>query len=164
MEFISRRYNLLRNRVDRWDYDIDQLLFGTIVFTLASFLFPTVLAYYALFAIMRLGTVVLYASLETLLAFVNHFPLFALVLRLKDPKRLPGGIYLANISIAERKFLLVQSQPMSFALIFGAYSRMWSLLWYYYNPIRLLKNIISGNYVVVISYVTNWQSDIEERW
>ena len=105
----GRRYNLLRNRVDTWDYDIDQLLFGTILFTLVAFLFPTVLAYYALFALvspldlplhvqtlnvscqMRLGTVLLYASLETLLAFVNHFPLFALVLRAKDPRRLPGS-------------------------------------------------------------------------
>lgn len=27
------------------------------------------------------------------LAFMNHFPLFALVLRVKDPWRLPGGLY-----------------------------------------------------------------------
>ena len=42
---------MLRNRIDSWEYDMDQLLFGTILFTLLAFLFPTVLVYYALFAV-----------------------------------------------------------------------------------------------------------------
>jgi phosphatidylinositol glycan class Q protein len=46
----GKRYNVLRDRIDSWDYDIDQLLFGTMLFTLVAFLFPTVLAYYVLFA------------------------------------------------------------------------------------------------------------------
>ena len=50
---IGRRYNVLRNRTDPWDYDIDQLLLGTILFTLAAHLFPTILVYYALFALVR---------------------------------------------------------------------------------------------------------------
>jgi phosphatidylinositol glycan class Q protein len=33
----------------------------------------------------------LHAAIETLLAFMNHFPLFALMLRVKDPWRLPGA-------------------------------------------------------------------------
>ena len=46
----GKRRNVLRNRTDSWDYDIDQLLLGTMLFTLVAFLFPTVLVYYALFA------------------------------------------------------------------------------------------------------------------
>lgn len=30
--------------------------------------------------------------METILAFFNHFPLFAIMLRIKDPHRLPGGL------------------------------------------------------------------------
>jgi phosphatidylinositol glycan class Q protein len=30
------------------------------------------------------------AALDTLLACLNHFPLFALMLRIKDSQRLPG--------------------------------------------------------------------------
>ena len=48
--FRGKRYNVLRNRIDAWDYDLDQLLLGTILFTLLAFLYPTVLTYYALFA------------------------------------------------------------------------------------------------------------------
>jgi hypothetical protein len=33
----------------------------------------------------------IHAVLETLLAFMNHFPLFVLMLRIKDPLRLPGS-------------------------------------------------------------------------
>jgi phosphatidylinositol glycan class Q protein len=52
----GKRYNVLRNRIDPWDYDMDQLLFGTMLFTLLAFLFPTVLAYYSLFAIVSFSS------------------------------------------------------------------------------------------------------------
>ena len=89
---------------------MDQLLLGTIVFTLIAFLFPTVAAYYLFFAVVRLphhsfsafaashdvvwqirlNVILVHASLETVLAFMNHFPLFAIMLRVKNPSRLPG--------------------------------------------------------------------------
>lgn len=102
----GKRFNVLRNRLDSWDYDIDQLLLGTILFTLVAFLYPTVLTYYALFASVRaharrrrveltllqthLAIIVLHGLLDTTSALLNHFPLFALMLRIKDPMRLPG--------------------------------------------------------------------------
>lgn len=90
--FRGKKRNVLRNRIDACDYDLDQLLVGTILFTLLIFLLPTVLVFYILFATTRTGIIGLKASLETCLAFLNHFPLFALMLRVKDSKRLPGGI------------------------------------------------------------------------
>ena len=47
---IGKKYNTLRDRVEPSEYDLDQLLVGSVLFTLAAFLFPTVLAYYLLFA------------------------------------------------------------------------------------------------------------------
>ncbi|CAG8665035.1 5457_t:CDS:2, partial [Paraglomus occultum] len=40
----------------------------------------------------RVGVIFLQAVMEALLAFLNHFPLFAIMLRFKDPDRLPGGL------------------------------------------------------------------------
>ena len=100
----------MRNRIDTWDYDLDQLLLGTILFTLLAFLYPTVLTYYALFATVRvvpihhyalpvadnllsqarLAVIICHAIFDTVTALLNHFPLFALLLRVKDPLRLPG--------------------------------------------------------------------------
>lgn len=48
--FTGRKFNALRNRVEPAIYETDQLLLGTILFTLAAFLFPTVLVYYLAFA------------------------------------------------------------------------------------------------------------------
>lgn len=43
--------------------------------------------------------ILIQASLEIQLAFMNHFPLFTLVLRLKDPWRIPGGTYFDFVEV-----------------------------------------------------------------
>ncbi|KAL1602708.1 pig-Q [Paraconiothyrium brasiliense] len=88
--FRGKKRNVLRNRIDSCDYDLDQLLLGTILFTLLFFLLPTVLVFYLLFASARVGVIGLKAALEIGLACLNHFPLFAITLRIKDSSRLPG--------------------------------------------------------------------------
>ncbi|KAF4588153.1 phosphatidylinositol N-acetylglucosaminyltransferase subunit gpi1 [Pleurotus pulmonarius] len=83
--FRGKHYNVLRHRTDSWQYDIDQLLFGTIIFTLLAFLFPTVLVYYLLFAATRLAIILAHGVLQTLLALLTHTPSTA-------PAR-PGDVY-----------------------------------------------------------------------
>ncbi|KAF8183644.1 N-acetylglucosaminyl transferase component-domain-containing protein [Pholiota molesta] len=134
--FRGKRRNVLRNRTDTWSYDIDQLLFGTVLFTLLAFLFPTALVYYVLFAGLRLATLLVQASIETLLAFMHHFPLFALMLRGKDPQRLPGGIYFT-----------LQNQPISLSAIFFQYIELWNRLARHYNPLRLLYQVLAGQHL-----------------
>jgi phosphatidylinositol glycan class Q protein len=90
--FRGKKRNVLRSRIDSCDYDLDQLLLGTILFTLLFFLLPTVAVFYATFAGARMAIIALKAALDTWLACLNHFPLFALMLRIKDSRRLPGGI------------------------------------------------------------------------
>lgn len=92
--FRGKKYNVLRDRLDSCDYDLDQLLLGTILFTLLFFLFPTVVVYYLLFCTARITVIGVQIVLKTMLAVLNHFPLFTLMLRFKDPLRLPGGIRL----------------------------------------------------------------------
>lgn len=107
---LGKRYNVLRKRKDSWDYDVDQLVLGTILFTLVAFLSPTIITYYALFALVstihyntgthaaymqsqaRLIIVLTHAGLDTILVLMNHFPLFALLLRVKNPLRMPGQL------------------------------------------------------------------------
>lgn len=54
----GKRYNTLRSRMDNWEYDTDQLVLGTILFTLLAFLFPTVLVYYVVFVTVSLSCLV----------------------------------------------------------------------------------------------------------
>jgi len=88
--FRGKKHNILRNRIDSCDYDLDQLLLGTILFTLLFFLLPTVAVFYLTFTSARMAIIFLKAALDTSLACLNHFPLFALMLRVKDSRRLPG--------------------------------------------------------------------------
>jgi phosphatidylinositol glycan class Q protein len=52
--FRGKRRNTLRNRVDSTEYDLDQLLLGTIIFTALAFLLPTVAVFYLLFSLVPL--------------------------------------------------------------------------------------------------------------
>jgi phosphatidylinositol glycan class Q protein len=90
----KKRNPLRKNRTDTATYDLDQLLLGTIFFTLFVFLFLTVAVYYLHFSLLRLFVVGIITLLQTGLAVLNHLPLFALMLRIKEPDRLPGGIEL----------------------------------------------------------------------
>ncbi|OBZ76949.1 N-acetylglucosaminyl-phosphatidylinositol biosynthetic protein gpi1 [Grifola frondosa] len=150
--FRGKRYNVLRNRIDSWDYEIDQLLLGTILFTLVAFLYPTVLTYYALFATTRLAIILMHATLDTISALLNHFPLFALLLRVKDPMRVPGGVCFKRSS-TEPEALILQSQPASLSSIFRHYAHLWSGLSSHYHPLRLFRQLMSGRRLTTIPRV-----------
>jgi phosphatidylinositol glycan class Q protein len=51
----GKRWNALRNRVDSYDYEIDQLFLGTLLFTIALFLLPTIVTYYLFFAVVSIS-------------------------------------------------------------------------------------------------------------
>ncbi|KIP02659.1 hypothetical protein PHLGIDRAFT_285224 [Phlebiopsis gigantea 11061_1 CR5-6] len=140
--FRGKRYNVLRHRVDSWSYDLDQLLFGTILFTLTAFIFPTTFTYYLLFATIQLATFLGLTLMNVALVLVNQFPLFALLLRVKDPARLPAGIVFKLDSRGGEP--CIQNKPLSVSAIFAHYRTFWSSFMETHNPIRLLGNIMTG--------------------
>jgi len=101
--FNGKKSNVLRGRVDSCHYEKDQLVVGTLLFTLFFFLFPTVAAHYAFFTIVRLLVLSAQATLWWCLAFFNYFPFFPLGLYLFDPGRLPGSAFF---------FLSLPQQPL----------------------------------------------------
>lgn len=71
----------------------------------------------------RLVIVFLHALMETVLAFMNHFPLFAVMLRLKDSARLPGGLEFELCTTkgeAGEGYLRMRNNPLHLAGIFFA--------------------------------------------
>ncbi|KAG0265325.1 phosphatidylinositol N-acetylglucosaminyltransferase subunit gpi1 [Mortierella polycephala] len=107
--FRGKKRNTLRHRIDSCDYDLDQLLLGTILFTLLTFLFPTIVVYYLTFTLSRVAVICMQATMETVLACLNHFPLFAIMLRLKDPDRLPGGL---RLEVCPERFFFDRATPL----------------------------------------------------
>ncbi|KMP01949.1 hypothetical protein CIRG_02088 [Coccidioides immitis RMSCC 2394] len=156
--FRGRKRNVLRNRIDSCDYELDQLLLGTILFTLLFFLLPTILVFYITFASARMAIISLKATLDTCLAMLNHFPLFALMLRLKDPRRLPGGIKFELrkqstpnsddiFRCAPTSYINLQSVPLSLRSMFEQYFQLGHRLRKHYLSPRVILCLVTGRFV-----------------
>ncbi|KAK2873726.1 hypothetical protein FQN49_002124 [Arthroderma sp. PD_2] len=157
--FRGRKRNILRKRIDSCDYDLDQLLLGTILFTLLFFLLPTILVFYITFASARMAIISLKAALDTCLAFLNHFPLFALMLRLKDSRRLPGGTRFElrkpalpkppndKLEYTETSYIHLKSIPLSLREMFDQYFRLGHRIRQHYLSPRVILCLATGQFV-----------------
>ncbi|MCJ1244592.1 phosphatidylinositol N-acetylglucosaminyltransferase subunit gpi1 [Trapelia coarctata] len=185
--FRGKKHNVLRNRIDSCDYDLDQLLLGTILFTLLFFLLPTVLVFYLTFASARMAIISLKAALDTLLACLNHFPLFALMLRIKDSRRLPGGICFElqdtpssssqTLNVDEMppiSYVVLQSVPLSLRAMFDQYFQLGERVRKHYLSARVAFYLATGQFVPPIhrkslyslqySMLPARRADIAEVW
>ncbi|PKS11244.1 hypothetical protein jhhlp_003005 [Lomentospora prolificans] len=158
--FRGKKHNVLRNRIDSCDYDLDQLLVGTIVFTLLVFLLPTVLVFYLNFAIARMIIISLKAAFDTLLSCLNHFPLFAIMLRIKDPSRLPGGVRFElgkshpvvrsptnSLNRPPTSVIHLKPVPLTFGSMFHQYLQMAQRIRKHYLSPTVLLCLVTGKFV-----------------
>ena len=164
--FRGKKRNVLRNRIDSCDYDLDQLLLGTILFTLLFFLLPTVIVFYLTFASARMTIIVFKAVLDTLLACLNHFPLFALMLRFKDAGRLPGGVHFSLHTSAQTwtphdaisshsstseastvAYITLSSAPLSLRAIFSQYFQLGHRIRKHYLSPSVVLCLVTGRFV-----------------
>ncbi|XMA13917.1 hypothetical protein WAI453_006708 [Rhynchosporium graminicola] len=157
--FRGKKHNVLRKRIDSCDYDLDQLLLGTILFTLLFFLLPTVIVFYLTFACARMAIISMKAALDTQLAFLNHFPLFALMLRIKDSQRLPGGIRFElrdaqlittspnGLTLPPTSHIYLKSVPLTFRAMFHQYFQLGHRIKKHYMSPRVLLGLATGKFV-----------------
>lgn len=169
--FRGKKFNPLRNRVDSGDFDLNQLLFGTILFTVGLFLLPTVGAFYIAFTLSRLGLVALYSLFELALAFLNYFPLFPLLLRIKSPGRVPGGIRFKLLQ--DRSSLLLCTNPIGVKQLFSQYSIIADWFASHYFSPRVLLGLFTGDlvpikraklYSLLYSMLPDQPSPVPELW
>ncbi|KDE06533.1 hypothetical protein MVLG_03182 [Microbotryum lychnidis-dioicae p1A1 Lamole] len=151
--FRGKRYNTLRHRVEPAVYETDQLLLGTILFMLAAFLFPTVLAFYLAFATIRVIIIAFHALDEFMLAFMNGFPQFVLLLLLKDPARLPGGIRFkvfppnGQAKLCQPLTMELLNQPIPASLVLSQHLHLSLLLATHYSPKKFILHLLQGELI-----------------
>ncbi|KAF2001673.1 N-acetylglucosaminyl transferase component Gpi1 [Amniculicola lignicola CBS 123094] len=155
--FRGKKRNILRNRIDSCDYDLDQLLLGTILFTLLFFLLPTVFVFYLTFASARVAVIGLKVGLEIGLACLNHFPLFAAMLRIKDSRRLPGGICFdlqppplspsTTASETPISYIRLKSIPLPLRAMFQSYFELSNRIRKHYLSPGVFLYLVSGQFV-----------------
>ncbi|KAI8390469.1 related to Phosphatidylinositol N-acetylglucosaminyltransferase subunit GPI1 [Nakaseomyces glabratus] len=147
--FCGKKRNVLRKRVDYKYFDLDQLLMGTLLFIILLFLFPTVLVFYAAYTSLRVVFLIIELGLQSLIALINHFPLFALLLRLKDPMRIPGGVYFTTSFNQDRIVMRMYNKPTQIGLMFRPYQALMRSLYKNYLSPAAVKHLIKGGIIVM---------------
>ncbi|BGP29852.1 pig-Q [Rhodotorula toruloides] len=150
--FRGRKYNPLRSRVEPATYDQNALLLGTILFVTISFLFPTLVAFYLAFASSRLLILGVQAVLLMGVSALNAFPLFALLLRLKSPRRLPGGVHLEacdNVQHWPERHICIfgRSRPVSYIAILLSLLVVFDKFLSPRGLLKMLSSLLSGRLI-----------------
>ncbi|KAL7694224.1 putative N-acetylglucosaminyl transferase component [Plasmopara halstedii] len=83
--FCGRKNNVLRQRVDTCEYDIGQLLLGTLIFTILTFLVTTNLVFFAFFAVVRGSIKMILLLLWLPVVALNSLPVASLIYRAWNP-------------------------------------------------------------------------------
>ncbi|KAH3674510.1 hypothetical protein WICPIJ_009548 [Wickerhamomyces pijperi] len=120
--FYGRKRNVLRDRVDSMEYELDEILLGILLFTVLLFLLPTVAAFYFSFTMAQMGIMAVIATLEVTMSLMNHSPIFVILLRLKEPKRVPNGVEFEMNS--KLRHIELHSTPLTSTNIFSSFSRI----------------------------------------
>jgi len=81
--FQGKKRNVLKKRIDSQDYNIDQLLLGTLLFCVLVFLLPTSLIYWLLFMIDRVALLAFHTVAGVAIVFIRSFPLVQLSMKLQ---------------------------------------------------------------------------------
>ena len=107
----------------------------------------------------RLAMIGVHSPLETALAFSNHFALFALLLRLTEPGRLPGGL---RFAVDERNSPLeLRNAPIGLGAIFGRHAALSRRILAHYSPVDLARKVLTGE---VIRPIERWQLRYAVGW
>ena len=74
--FMGKKWNILRKRVDSCDFDMNQLLIGTLIFTILLFLLPTTGMYVLAFLYLRIIQFSVQLALRLCAVVVNKLTIF----------------------------------------------------------------------------------------
>lgn len=107
--FQGRKWNVLRKRVDHSQYSMDQLLVGMLLFSILLCTWPTVAAYYSLFAISLLAVWTVECVADSLSILLSRFPIYSLLI--KDSATLTSGIKLKPLKLSTPPSFLLQLEP-----------------------------------------------------
>lgn len=126
--FRGKKYNVLRNRIDNLNnftdsnekVEIDRLLLGTLLFIIIILLLPTVFVFYMIFFVYRLINFLITNTFINVVTIFNFTPLFMFVLKLKNSKRLQGGLKFDLLSFYSNKvnYIKLSNQSLPFLKIF----------------------------------------------
>ncbi|KAK9671137.1 hypothetical protein RND81_12G008900 [Saponaria officinalis] len=141
--FRGRKWNPLRQRLDSYEYSVEQHVVGSLMFTPLLLLLPTTSVFYIFFAIMSLAILFLRTLVQIIISVIHDTPYAKIVLWLVRPKRFPSGIWFeimdsqrASGSSSERMLQDKNTNPINSVLL----------------PLFLRSNVMTFGQVVIPHY------------
>lgn len=149
--FCGKKYNTLRNRIDNESYSLEVLLVGVLIFMILIFLMPTTIAFYLIYTFLQYIAKCLEIVFMTIIMCFNHFPLFIMMLKLKDPKRIPNEIQLSTgyETIIQSPVIRLSSESLRWKDIF---TNFWNIITQFQNEVisvNLITKIILGKDILI---------------
>ncbi|KAF0695581.1 Aste57867_13621 [Aphanomyces stellatus] len=95
--FLGKKKNLLRNRVDSCEYDVTQLLVGTLLFTIVFFVVATNSVFYLYFCLVRCIVLAIQTTIWCTIVFSHMIPLYSMALWVQDKFQFPSDVYLRPV-------------------------------------------------------------------
>uniref|UniRef100_A0A7N0VCK4 N-acetylglucosaminyl transferase component n=1 Tax=Kalanchoe fedtschenkoi TaxID=63787 RepID=A0A7N0VCK4_KALFE len=96
--FRGQKWNPLRQRLDNYDYTVEQHIVGSLLFTSLLLLLPTTSVFYIFFSLVSASISVLFILIEFIMAVVHATPYLKVLLWIVSPRRFPSGIWFKVIS------------------------------------------------------------------
>lgn len=152
--FCGKKYNILRNRIDNLDnysdlgvsFEVDQLLLGILIFVILVALLPTIFAFYLMFFLTRILCLCLIYVGENVLVVINFFPLFVMLLKLKNSNRLQGGLSFNVLDVLQEKtvttYLQLKNKSLTYLEIFKNFGKLFRNSRAF--TLSLIPNFING--------------------
>ncbi|SBT77734.1 phosphatidylinositol N-acetylglucosaminyltransferase subunit GPI1, putative [Plasmodium ovale] len=131
--FNGKKWNILKLRVDTNYYTNEEVILGTILFTILIFLYPTVLVLFSAFGIIYFMINRFTYSLSIVKDVILYSPFYILFLRSSSNKYISKGIKLTKYHIMEEEKL--KGLPKSHYLLLENVHFMFS------DKVKLFKNI-----------------------
>lgn len=91
--FRARKWNPLRQRLDSYEYSVEQHVVGSLLFTPLLLLLPTTSIFYVFFAIMNLSIIFSLTLIEIIISIIHGTPYSKILLWLVRSKRFPSGVW-----------------------------------------------------------------------
>ncbi|KAL2923428.1 Phosphatidylinositol N-acetylglucosaminyltransferase subunit Q [Bienertia sinuspersici] len=95
--FRGRKWNPLRQRLDSYEYSVEQHVVGSLLFTPLLLLLPTTSVFYIFFAIMNLTIIFFLTLIEIIISIIHDTPYSKILIWLVSSKRFPSGIWFETL-------------------------------------------------------------------
>ncbi|PAN36669.1 hypothetical protein PAHAL_6G301000 [Panicum hallii] len=102
--FRGRKWNPLRQRLDSYDYTVEQHVVGSLLFTPVLLLIPTTSVFYVFFSILTTTVIWVCVMLEIAITVIQSTPYAELTLWVMRRQRFPAGIFFLHVPSSGRAF------------------------------------------------------------